>query len=177
VDQQVITESRVLEELRLAAFLNDEKPDFSAEARRRAAARLVERLLIEREMELTRFPSSPEDAAKLLEQMRRGRPEAEYRAKLEAYEITEESLQQYLLRQAALLRFLEVRFRPEAQVSEQEVRDCLQKRDPKSAASVEEARAHCEEALVAAGVDKALDRWLGEVRERARIVYREGAFR
>lgn len=178
VDRQVITESLVLEEIRLAAFLNDAQPDFGAEARRRAAGRLVERLLIEREMELTRFPApAPEDAAKLLEQARRGRSEAQLGEALAARQISEEALQPYLLRQAALLRFLEVRFRPEVQVSEEEVRDCYQKREPKTSASFDEARAQCEEALVAAGVDKAVDRWLREARERVRIVYREEAFR
>ena len=165
------------EELRLAAFLNEEKPDFSAEARRGAAARLVERLLIEREIELTRFPApAPEDAAKLLEQVRRGREEAQYREALAAYELTEATLRQYLLRQAALLRFIEVRFRPEVQVSEEDIRNCSQQHAPQTRASSEEARARCEETLLAAGVDKAVERWLRDVQARARIVYREEAF-
>jgi hypothetical protein len=177
VDQQVITLSGVREEIRLAAFLNGEKPDFSAEARRRAAGRLVERLLIEREMELTRFPAPPpEEAARMREQIRGERPEAQFREALAAYEISEETLRQYLVRQAALLRFLEVRFRPEVQVREEEVRECAQKREGKTAGAFEEARAQCEEALAAAGVDKAVHRWMKEARERPRIVYREEAF-
>ena len=175
VDQQVITLSRVLEETRLAALMNGEKPDLRPEARRQAAERLVERLLIEREMELTRFPSPPpEEAARMLKQSRQGRTEAEYREALAAYQITEETLKQYLMRQAALLRFLEVRFRPQVEVSEADVRGCLQKQEPKTPRSFEEARAGCEEAVAAASVDKAVDGWLRDV--RARIVYREEAF-
>jgi hypothetical protein len=177
VDQQVITLSAVREEIRLAAFLNGEKPDFSSEARRRAAGRLVERLLIEREMEQTRFPAAPpEEAARMREQIRGERREAAFKEALAASEISEETLRQYLIRQATLLRFLEMRFRPEVQVSEEEVRECVQKRGPKTTAPPEEARVQCEEALVAAGVDKAVDRWMKEARERPRIVYREEAF-
>jgi hypothetical protein len=178
VDQQVITLSQVREEIRMTAFLSDETPDFSPEARRRAAGRLAERLLIEREMELTRFPAPPpEEAAKLLAQVQGGRSDAQFREVLAAGEIPLATLQTYLQRQAALLRFLEVRFRPEVQVGEEEVRDCAQKRQAKASAAYDEARAQCEEALMAAGVDKAVDRWLRDARERARIVYKEEAFR
>ena len=61
-------------------------------------------------------------------------------------------------------------------MSDTDVQECSQKRAPKTAAAFEEARAQCEEALVAAAVDQAVDRWLREARERARIVYREEAF-
>jgi hypothetical protein len=178
VDSQVITQSRVLEEIRLAAFLNGEKPDVGGEARRRMAGRLVEQLLLQREMELTRYPAPPpSEADQAIERLKRERfPEAQYRAALRAYEITEEELKQYLLRQAALLRFIEARFRPEVQVAESEVKDCYEKRSVQTRTSSEEARAGCEQALAAAGVDKAVDRWLRETRERVRIVYREEAF-
>jgi hypothetical protein len=178
VDNQVITQSRVLEEIRLAAFLNGEKPDVRGEARRRMAGRLVEQLLLQREMELTRYPAAPPSAAdQVIDRLKRERfPEAQYRAALRAYEITEEELKQYLLRQAALLRFIGARFRPEVQVTESEIKDCYEKRSVQARTSFEEARAQCEEALAAAGVDKAVDRWLRETRERVRIVYREEAF-
>jgi hypothetical protein len=178
VDSQVITQSRVLEEIRLAAFLNGEKPDVGPEARRRTAGRLVEQLLIRREMELTRYPAPPpSEIDQAIERLKRERfPEAQYPAALRAYEITEEELKQYLLRQAALLRFIEARFRPEVQVAESEVKDCYEKRSVQTRTPSEEARAQCEAALAAAGVDKAVDRWLRETRERVRIVYREEAF-
>jgi len=178
VDSQVITQSRVLEEIRLAAFLNGEKPDVGGEARRRMAGRLVEQLLLQREMELTRYPAAPPSAAvQAIERLKRERfPEAQYPAALRAYDLTEEELRQYLLRQAALLRFIEARFRPEVQVAESEVKDCYEKRSVQTRTSSEEARAGCEQALAAAGVDKAVDRWLRETRERVRIVYREEAF-
>ncbi len=177
VDHQVITHSRVLEEIRLAAFMNNAQPDFSPEARRRAAGRLVERLLIEREMELTRYPAlSPAEAEPALERVKRGYASPEqYRKALAACEITEEVLRQYLLRQAVLLRFIDARFKPEVQVTETEIKECNEKRKPQT--SSDEARAQCEEALVAAGVDQAVDRWLRETRARARIVYQEDAFR
>ncbi|MBM3746316.1 MAG: hypothetical protein FJW34_11015 [Acidobacteria bacterium] len=178
VDQQVITHSRVLEEIRLAAFQNREPLDFSAAARRGAAERLVERLLIEREMELTRFPAPPaSEAARAIEELKRERPERPFAEALAAYDISQEALQKFLLNQAGVLRFLEGRFRPQVQVSETEVRACYQKREPKTTSALEQARAECEAALTAAGVDQEVDRWLREVRGRVRLVYREEAFR
>src|SRR5690349_15371603 len=49
VGQEVITESRVILDLRVAAFLDQKPVDLSAAAKRQSAARLVDQLLILRE--------------------------------------------------------------------------------------------------------------------------------
>ena len=62
LDNQIITESEVAREIRLTAFLNGDPLDFSPEARRKAAGRLVEQKLIRREIDLGRYlePSKEE---------------------------------------------------------------------------------------------------------------------
>ena len=52
-----ITQSDILREIRLSAFFNQAEPDFSSPARRKAAERLVERALMESEMEIGRYPA------------------------------------------------------------------------------------------------------------------------
>jgi hypothetical protein len=184
---QVITESRVLEDLRMAAFLNGEKPDFSPASKRQAAGRLVERILIRREMELTQYPlPAPPGAGQVLEQIKGSRfsDEARYREELARYGIAEPDLTQYLLLQAAILRFVDARFKPEIQVSEIEIRDCYEnrilpeyrKRNLRAEPSFDDARNQCEEMLAAERVDKVLERWLKETKDRTRIVYQEDAF-
>ena len=52
----MITQSQVDDEIRVTAFLNREKVDLSAAARKQAASRLIEQALIKREMDLSRYP-------------------------------------------------------------------------------------------------------------------------
>jgi hypothetical protein len=188
VDNQVITESRVLEEVRLAAFLNGEKPDLSGSSKRRAAARLVRQSLIRREMELTQYPLPPaSEADRMVEQLVQGRfPDAAgYRSELASCGISEETFKQYLLRQAAVLRFIDVRFKPEIQVTDLEIRDCYEnrvlpeyrRRGGRGEPSFDDARAQCEEMLASERVDKLVERWLKDTLEHTRVVYKEEAFR
>ena len=55
IGNQPVMQSQLLEELRLTAFLNGEKPDLSPANRRRTAMRMVEQSLFRREMEFTHF--------------------------------------------------------------------------------------------------------------------------
>ena len=55
VDKRVITESEIVRQIRITAFLNNEQPDFSASSKRVTADRLVEQVLIRRELESTRY--------------------------------------------------------------------------------------------------------------------------
>jgi len=72
VDKRVITLSDVLQEARLAA-LQDRKPvDLSPAGRKLAADRLLDRSLLDREMELNRYPQAERSEAEaLLEQVKK----------------------------------------------------------------------------------------------------------
>src|SRR6266498_3287027 len=62
VGNRVITESEILREVRLTAFLNGEPLDFGAASRRKTAERLVEQRLIRNEMESNLYPIPAPDA-------------------------------------------------------------------------------------------------------------------
>jgi hypothetical protein len=187
VDNQVITYSRILEEIRVTAFLNGEKPDFGPVNRRRTADRLIEQALVQREMNLTRYqqPGLSEIQDQLKQVKSRFGNEEAFRSALAASGITEAQLEAALIQQAALLRFIDLRFRPEVQVQESDVmRYCenvylpeLRKKGTTPEPSLDEVRPKCEEDFTAQVVDRRVDTWLKESRERSRIAYDEDAFR
>lgn len=187
VDDRVITLSDLLREIRIAAFLDGVPPEFTAE-RKRAAERLIEQLLLQRDMELTRFPApSPAEVERFLSQVRKSRApeEAAWRTELERYGLSEAALREHLTARLAVLHYVEFRFRPEVQLSEGEIEQYLRDRglgagrgraagaDP----AAEQARQAAEAALAEERVNQLVDRWLKDARQRARIRYREAAFR
>lgn len=186
MDSQVITSSQIRDEIRVTAFLNGETPDFSPAIWRRTADRLIEQMLVRREMDLTRYPQpGVSEILDTLKQIRsRFESDAAFQRALAGTGITQAQLEEALLRQAALLRFIDLRFRPEVQVEESEVtRYCenvylpaLRKTGVKPEPTLDAVRPRCEEEFTAQLIDKRVDAWLKESRDRSHIVYEEGAF-
>ncbi len=187
VDHQVITTSEIGEALRVAAFLNGEKPDLDPAARRKMADRLIEQVLVRREMELTRYPEPPStEIEQTFSQVKRRFPsETQFQQALAEYKLTPGQIESALRRQITLLHFTDLRFRPEVQVQESDVKQYyetvylpeIRKQGITPEPSLEDAQDDCEEALTTQLVDKRLDAWLAEARGRARIEYDEDAFR
>jgi hypothetical protein len=183
INNGVITESEILRQIRITAFLQDEKPDFSAESRRRTADRLVEQALIRREIETSRYITAPASPKALYDHLRqRYKGESEYARALKEYGITDEDIRQAIEWQLTLLEFVSVRFRPGIQLTEADLKDYYDTEiAPKVAVSgeklsFEDAREKIEEILTQQRVDNALDRWLGQVRTQTRIRYRREVF-
>ncbi|MGH9668239.1 MAG: hypothetical protein ACRD9L_27780, partial [Bryobacteraceae bacterium] len=124
VANRVITESQILEAAHLTAFLNGEPADTSAAGKRKTADRLVEQILLRREMDLMHFSSPPAaDVAPLLAQVKtRFKNEADFDAALRRSQISGAQLKGYLLWQLTTLRFIDFRFRPGVQVSAADLR-------------------------------------------------------
>ncbi len=178
VGNAVITQSEIEQEIRITAFLNNEPADFSAEARRKAAERLVEQKLVRREITLSRYPVPPaSDAEPGLKRLMARYPNAgAFQNALEKYGIGERELMDHLLWQLTLLRFVDVRFRPGVQVSDQEVREYFEKKLAPAAASLDDVREKIQEVLVSERVDRDLDQWLKLARQRVGVEYRKDAF-
>jgi peptidyl-prolyl cis-trans isomerase SurA len=150
---------------------------------------LLEQTLIRREMEISRYPLPiDEEIPALLEVFRKDnfRNAADYSKKLTEYGVTEKQLGRALLNQAAILRFVELRFRPGVAVGEGEVEIYYreqfvpgwEKDNPgKPPPDIEDAAERIEQVLAAERVDRALDEWLREARNQARVRYFEEAFR
>lgn len=185
--KEVITGSAVLLEIRLTAFLNGEEPSFSPESRRKTAERMVDQILIRKEMEMSQYPlPDSSEAGPLLEQVKREYYPggSAYQDALRKYGVSEAQLRDYLLKQVYTLRFIDIRFRPGFQVPEPEVRQYYEKqflpewqnRNSKPAPPLEEVREKVEEILVRQRVNGLVENWIKEARGRMRIEFMEKAF-
>jgi len=187
VGSSVITTSDLDREIRVTAFLNGEQPNLTPEVKRATAERMVEQVLIRRELQTSRYPVP--DAAEVepaMADIRKRLPtDAEYKAALEKYGITDADVRRALLWQRTLLMFIEVRFRPGIQVSDQEIQDYFTKvvepaartAHPGEPVSLEDYRDQIESKLAGARVDHDVDAWLQEARKRTEIVYHQEALR
>jgi hypothetical protein len=185
VDKQVIAESDVIRYLRVAAFLDRKPVDLSVAARRTAAASLVDQSLIIEESENSHFPQpTDEEAQGLLQQVKtQYESEAAYQAALRESRISEQDLKAHLLAGVRALRFTDLRFRPEVQISDQELNAAYTKYATEWRAShtgvppsFEDSRADLEKLLTDQRAGQELDRWLETTRLRKRVEYREAAF-
>jgi hypothetical protein len=183
VGNQVITETEILREITLTAFLNGEKPSFTPENKRKAAEREVEQKLIRREMELGHYPEgADEDAAELLDTTAKNvGSEEELERQLAELGLTVRDLEQHLLWQLTLVRFIDLRFRPAIQVTAQDVqqyytREFLPKQEPGQQVSLSEVREQILQSLTAQRADQQLDEWLKHAKAITRIEYKKEAF-
>ncbi len=187
VGKQVIAESDVIRDIRVSAFLDQKPVDLSGEQKRKAADRLVDQFLILQEASFSRVSlAESEEARKMLDQFRTAafKDEASYRAALASYGVTEEDVLNQLLAGLRAMRFTDFRFRPEVQLSEDELRDRYQqlaaewrKKNPANVPTFESSRDQVEKLLTDERTAQALDRWLGMQRTELQILYREQAFK
>jgi len=187
VGKQVIAESDVLRDLRVSAFLDQKPLDFSADQKRKAADRLVDQMLILQEASVSRVAlADTEDAQKTLEQIRLATyvDEAEYRAALKKYGIAERDVVNHLLAGLRAMRFTDLRFRPEVQLSDDDLHDYYnrletewRKKGQAKIPTFEASREQVEKLLTDERTAQALDRWLGTQRLETQILYREAAFK
>jgi len=187
LDNSVITASDIDREIRVTAFLNGSKFDLSPAVKRATAERLVEQRLIRRELEITHF-SMPEASAAVPQflQFRKTQfpSDENFQRALQDAGITEQDVKDELQWQLTLLAFVDVRFRPGVQVTEQELRDyfemvvrpAAQAAHPGEAVRMEDYHDKMEETLTGNHADQEMDVWLKDARKRTEIVFHEEAF-
>jgi DNA-binding transcriptional ArsR family regulator len=180
VGREAITELQLDEEIRVAAFLNRRPVVRDLDTRRAAADRLVQQLLVRREMEMSRYPlPGEEDVDKYFEQIRAGSSSAaEFDQALKTYGLTRSTLRDHLALQLTTLRFIEFRFQPEIDIPEAEIQTSYERElatrsqaYPGAPPSLEASRESIRKALTEKRIDRALDAWLQERRKRVHVVY------
>jgi len=186
VGKSVITEADLTSEIRITAFLNSDRPDFSAENKRRTAERMVDQRLVRVELEAIRYalPSAADAEGELKEVRSRFANEAAYRRALAEYQVSEEDLNARLLWQLGLVRFIDERFRPGIQLSDEDIRNyfnsqlrpLIEKEHPGQAISLDDYREQVEQTMTSQAANKQADQWLQLARRRTRVVYHEEVF-
>jgi hypothetical protein len=188
VGNRAITESDILREIRLAAFFSQAETDFSAQSKKQAAGRLVVRALIKMEMESGQYKSpDPSEAAQALESWKRGRltNETAFLGALSKCRIGEGDVRSGLLEQLALVSFIDERFGPSVQVSDDEMREYYASRflplwenEKKGVApSFDDERGKIGQLLRKQRADALLNDWLKEAMGRIRIEFKDEALR
>ncbi|MFN7998911.1 MAG: SurA N-terminal domain-containing protein [Bryobacteraceae bacterium] len=186
VGKDVITESEVLQEIRLEAFLNLAAPQTDPAARREAAERIIDQTLLRQEIDLEGFAKpQPPAVDQTLQKFKRThfRTESAYEAALKADGITEGELRDYLLWQITALQFTQQRFRPGTPAPQPAVTAARKRRTPVPAAQ-EADRQIDQDGKPQTGapapnngsVDQQLDAWLRQARSQARIEFHKEAF-
>jgi len=177
VGRHVISEHDILQDMRISAFIDGKTPAFSADQKRKAAERLVDQYLVLEDAAETRVPPPPAaDVAGLLTPIKaRYVSDQEYRAALAQAQISETELSAQLLAGLRMLRYTDLRFRPEVQLSEETLRAYYNKMNLPQ--TFEASLGDIEKLLTDQQTMQALDRWLEMARSEAAIVYREGAFK
>jgi hypothetical protein len=186
VGKKVVKLSDIDRDVRLTEFLNREPLNLSADARRKAAERLIDQQIIRTEIATSGYSRATDAQAEaLLRQIQRdrfGNSEARLRAELARYGLTEEDLRQQLLWQLTVLNFIEQRFQPGVSISDQDVQAYYKQHlaELKSQYPQNYSFAALEPKIRSLLQEQAVTRdfedWLSRARQRTQIEYRQGAF-
>lgn len=167
IDHQVVTETHIDDEIRVISFLNRQPPAWSDDERRLAADRLIQQALVAREMRSSRYPPPTEaDVQTYLDGLKVNMGDsAAFESGLRKAKLSENILRAHLALQLTTLRFIEYRFRPNFEITDDDVTAYL-KRQNKSV-----SRQAAREMLTAERTDQVLAAWLEESRKQVDIVY------
>jgi hypothetical protein len=181
---KIIKDSDIDRDIRLVSFINKQKVDFGADARRAAANRLIDQTLIRREIEVGMYSvPSGSDVEKTFAAVEKSRcsTTAQCKKELGAYGLTQQELKEYLSWQLTVLRFIDARFRPAVMVSDNEVEKYyqqhlteLRKQNPGKPDTLEALHDQIQQTISAEHVNQQFDAWLKARRQAIKIEYREG---
>jgi hypothetical protein len=180
VGRHVISERDTLQDIRIAAFIDGKPAEVNGEQKRKAADRLIDQYLVLEDAASTRasLPSAADATVILAPIKARYGSDQAYRSALGQAQITEEELSEHLLRGLQMLRYTDLRFRPEVQLSDENLRSFYNQLAAKGdhLQSFEASRTEIEKLLTDQQAMQALDRWLGMTRSETTILYRDAVF-
>jgi len=186
VDKHVIKSSDIYRDLGVTEFLNRQQPDFSAEARHKAADRLIEQSIIRNEIASGGYRwASSADADALLNQIQKDRfagSSAQLQAALSRYGLTQDELRAQLLWQLTVLRFIDQRFRNGVLVTDEDIRAYYDqhladlKREYPQDTSYKALESKIRASLEGERINQNFIQSMDQARKRAHVRYLQGAF-
>ncbi len=185
VGSHVIKASDIDREIRTTAFLNGEKPDFSPDAKRKAASRLIDQQIIRTELENGGYPTpTPEEVDAFVRGVTKQRfhSDAEYERTLREYGLTDHQLRSQLDWQLTVLKFINERFRPGVLITDDDLRSYYEQhradltREYPKLTTFDQLAPKIREKLEGERINQQFFAWLDEQRKEQHIEYRQGAF-
>jgi hypothetical protein len=186
VGKSIIKSSDIERDLRLTEFLNREPVNLSVQARRQAAERLIDQQIIRVEISTGGYSRATDaEAEAILQGIARDRfdaAEARLNAELERYGLTQTELRQHLLWQLTVARFIQQRFVPGVNATDQDIqtyydqhRADLQRENPHDY-TLAALESKIRDLITGEGVNKNFEAWLASARQDTHIEYRPEAF-
>lgn len=186
VNNQIIKQSDIDRDIRVTDFLNHDPLSFSLAAEKQAANRLIDQAFVRHEVHLGDYPTATfQDADAELSQLEKDRfkTEAALKQELHRYGLDIPDLKFTFRWQLTVLRFIDVRFKPAALVTDQQVQQyynshlsALRRAHP-NAYSLEDLRSDIHDTLVGEKVNQLFFAWLDEQRKDAKIQFLEEKLR
>jgi hypothetical protein len=183
---EVITEHEIQQQIRLTAFINRENPVLTPANMRETGKRMVQTTMMLQDMRQNGYPEpGPEQVEALYQSAVSGyADEASLQRALAQRRIGSEELRAYCKNQAAVLRYIELRFRPNLTIPESNLLEYYYNtyvpqflaQGGTNLPAFEQVRPAIENRLLQQTTDEMLDRWLQDVTDRMRIEYKEDVF-
>lgn len=187
--QQAVTMVEILRHLRFRAIVSGAPVEDTGQNRRQAAEQLVDLLIVRRELELSRYsPPSMAEADQAIEAFLADMKWSRERlaAELARAGFSEEEFRREMQSRLTVTRFIDYRFAPGVQVTDEEVQTyyeseflpALRETSPGAAApALAAVRSMIERILTTRKVNAAMEEWLKQMRQSLRIRYFDEAFR
>ena len=182
VDNSIIKDSDIERDVRVTDYLNQTHLDLSDAAKKQAASRLIDQIYIRREIDTGGYPSATlQEADRQLEKLKseRSRSAAGLDRTLRAYGTNLLDLRTEFQWQLTVLRFVDVRFKPGAVVTDDEIASYfdqhsaeLRKQNP-GKTTLDDLRQVIRDLLSGQKVNEQFFAWLDDKRKTSKIEYRE----
>lgn len=186
VNGKIIKQSDIERDTRVTEFLNREPLNLSAAAKKTSANRLIDQVFIRDEIDLGSYPSSTlADADRELDQIKADRyhNDAAFERALANYSLTDPELRSEFQWQLTVLRFVDMRFKPAAIVTDDEIqkyfdehRATLLRTNP-GKTTVDDFRQQIENTLSGEKVNQLFFSWLDAERKQAKLQYLDEGFK
>jgi hypothetical protein len=182
VNGKIIKQSDIERDARVTEFLNRQPLNLGPTAKKEAANRLIDQVFIRNEIEIGSYPRATlSDADKELDQIKsqRYRSNVAFERALSSYGLTQIELRTEFQWQLTVLNFIDLRFKPAAVVSDEEIqkyyeehRVALERANP-GKTTIDDFRSEIENILSGEKVNQLFFSWLDAQRKQAKIQYLE----
>ncbi|HWF46272.1 MAG TPA: hypothetical protein VG168_04650 [Bryobacteraceae bacterium] len=182
VNGKIIKQSDIERDARVTEFLNRQPLNLGPTAKKEAANRLIDQVFIRNEIEIGSYPRATlSDADKELDQIKsqRYRSNVAFERALSSYGLTQIELRTEFQWQLTVLNFIDLRFKPAAVVSDEEIqkyyeehRVAVERANP-GKTTIDDFRSEIENILSGEKVNQLFFSWLDAQRKQAKIQYLE----